>query len=71
MSVKRERKDRKKEQDKQLLKWAEIRCEAWADNRDYLEFDLLIFRIFFALFVPFRLRQAFGATSFAAIPVFP
>jgi succinate-acetate transporter protein len=27
-----------------------------------------IFLVFFALFVPFRLRQACGATSFAAIP---
>jgi len=33
-------KSAKKEQDKKLVKWAEIRCEPWADNsRDYLEFD--------------------------------
>ena len=33
----KERKDRKKERDRKLLKWAEIRCEPWADNRGYLD----------------------------------
>jgi hypothetical protein len=49
----KERKDRKQDRDEKLLKRAEIQCEPCADNRNYLEFDLLIFRVFFALFVPF------------------
>jgi hypothetical protein len=65
----RERKDRQKKRDKKLLKWAEIRCERWADNRDYLEFDPLIFPVFCvfcALFAAIPSLRSLG--SFAAIP---
>jgi hypothetical protein len=46
MSAKKERRDRKKERGKKLRKRAEIPCEPWADNRNYLEFESLIARIF-------------------------
>jgi hypothetical protein len=58
MSVKKERKDRKKERGKKLRKWVEIRCEPSADNRNYVEFDSLIARIFLRFLC-----------LFAAIPV--
>ena len=62
----KERKDRKKERDKKLLEWAEIRRGPWADNRDYLEFDPLIFRTFCAFCAFLRLFPL--CTAIAGFP---
>jgi hypothetical protein len=37
--------------------------------RAFAHFSRFYLAFFFAIFVLFRLRQAYGATSFAAIPV--
>jgi hypothetical protein len=70
MSVKKERKDRKKERGKKLRKWVEIRCEPSADNRNYVEFDSLIARIFLRFLCLFAAIPSLRSLrSFAAIPV--